>query len=254
MKRYLISTIVILAVLAVAWPVFGQRQGQPAERRAAEREDWPLFQMLPPEEAAKLKEKWPNMSEEERAKFRAQIRERWQNLSEEEKEKLKARMRDRLGAARLGPGMGREEQLQAIKVIEEQVAKLKAAVEETITPEALQKLRDAPAEESTKIREKLTKARQSRQDAIAAIEAQIAKLKGEGAPAGPPPAALLGELQAIRKMAVEEKAQETAKRLERLISRYEAQPRARPREGQQEPARPERPRAGRPERGQTTER
>jgi hypothetical protein len=247
MKRYLIPMVVVLAVLAAAWPTFGQREGQPAERRAAEREDWPMFQMLSPEEAAKLKEKWPNMSEDERANFRAEMRQRWQNLSEEEKEKLKAGMRERFGAGRLGPGMGREEQLQAVKAIEEQVAKLKAAIETGITPEALQKLRDAPAEDSAKIREKLMKARQSRQDAIAAIEAQIAKLKGEGAPIGPPPGVLLGELQAIRKMAVEEKAQETAKRLERLIGKYQTELRVRPREAQQEPPRPERPRGDRPE-------
>jgi len=89
------------------------------------------------------------------------------------------------------------------------------------------------------------KARQSRQEAIAAIEAQIAKLKGEGAPMGPPPGALLGELQAIRKMAVEEKAQETAKRLERLISKYQTELKVRPPEARQEPPRPEKPRGER---------
>lgn len=247
MKRYLMPAVLALTVLAVAWPAFGQREGKQAERQAAERQDGPMFQMLSPEEAAKLKEKWPNMSEDERAKFRAEMRQRWQNMSEEEKEKFKAGMRERFGAGRLGPGMGREEQLQVIKVIEEQVAKLKAAIEQTMTPEALQKLREAPAEESTKIREKLMKARRGRQEAIAAIEVQIAKLKGEGAPIGPPPGALLGELQAIRKMAVEEKAQETAKRLEKLISKYQSELKARPPEAQQEPPRPEKPRGDRPE-------
>lgn len=247
MKRYLIPMVVVLAVLAVAWPTFGQREGQPAERRAAERQDWPMFQMLSPEEAAKLKEKWPNMSEDERAKFKAEMRQRWQNMSEQEKEKFKAGMRERVSAGRVGLGMGREEQLQVIKIIEEQVAKLKAAVQEMMTPEALQKLRDAPTEESTKIREKLMKTRQGRQEAIGAIEEQIAKLKGEGAPIGPPPGALLGELQAIRKMAVEEKAQETAKRLERLISKYQSDLKARPPEARQEPPMPEKPRGDRPE-------
>jgi len=233
MRRDLILMVMAVAVLAIAWPTFAQR------------ENWPMFQMLSPEEAAKLKEKWPNMSEEERAKFRADMRQRWQNLSEEDKEKFKAGMRERFGTGR--PGMGREEQLQVIKVIEEQVARLKAAIEETMTPEALQKLRDAPAEETTKIREKLMKARQSRQEAIAAIEVQIARLKGEGAPITPPPRALLGELQAIRKMAVEEKAQETAKRLERLIGKYQSDLKARPPEAQQEPPRPEKTGGDRPE-------
>ena len=127
MKRYLMPAVLALTVLAVAWPTFGQRERQPAERQAAERQDGPMFQMLSPEEAAKLKEKWPNMSEDERAKFRAEMRQRWQNMSEEEKEKFKAGMRERFGAGRLGPGMGREEQLQVIKVIEEQLAKLKSS-------------------------------------------------------------------------------------------------------------------------------
>lgn len=239
MKRYLIPMVLILTVFAAAWPTFGQREGQPAERREVERQNVPMFQMLSPEEAAKLKEKWPNMSEDERAKFRAEMRQRWQNMSEQEKEKFKAGIRQRLGTG--SPGMGREEQLQVIKVIEDQVAKLKAAVEEMMTPEALQKLREVSAEEKTKIREKLMRSRQSRREAIAAIEAQIAKLNGEGAPIGLPPGALLGELQAIRKMAVEEKAQETAKRLERLISKYQGELKPRPSNARQEPSRPEKP-------------
>jgi len=239
MKRYPILTVLVLMVFAVAWPTFGQREGQPAERQAGQRQDGPMFQMLSPKEAAKLKEKWPNMSEDESAKFRAEMRQRWQNMSEEEKEKFKAGMRERVGAAGLGTGMMREEQLQAVKTIEEQVAKLKAAIEETMTREVLQKLRETGAEERTKIREKLMKARQLRQEAIAGIESQIAKLKGEGASMGPPPGVLLGELQAIRKIAVEEKAQETAKRLERLISKYQSELKARLPATQQEPPEPE---------------
>ena len=63
MKRYSILMVVVLMVLAVAWTAFGQREGQPAERQGF----------------------GPQMSEEERAK----MRERFQNMSEEEKEKLK---------------------------------------------------------------------------------------------------------------------------------------------------------------------
>jgi len=83
----------------------GQRLGGPREGKA-------MFQMLSPEEAAELKEKWPNMSEEEREQFSAQMAERWQNLSEEERqqviERRRAEMRERFGDRRKqGSGQGR---------------------------------------------------------------------------------------------------------------------------------------------------
>ncbi|MHC4172043.1 MAG: hypothetical protein ACYTBX_06855 [Planctomycetota bacterium] len=67
------------------------REGGPAQRRGEGREGMPMFQMLPPEEAAKLRERWPNMSEEEREKFTAQMLERWENMSEEEREQARER-------------------------------------------------------------------------------------------------------------------------------------------------------------------
>ena len=69
------------------------REGGQAQRRGEGREGMPMFQMLPPEEAAKLRERWPNMSEEEREKFTAQMRERWENMSEEEREQARERRR-----------------------------------------------------------------------------------------------------------------------------------------------------------------
>ena len=71
-------------------PMFG-REGGPGQRRGGGREGMAMFQMLPPEEAAKLRERWPNMSEEEREKFTAQMRERWENMSEEEREQARER-------------------------------------------------------------------------------------------------------------------------------------------------------------------
>ncbi|MFQ6034707.1 MAG: hypothetical protein ACE5NM_02530 [Sedimentisphaerales bacterium] len=67
-------------------PRLGQRLGRPREGMA-------MFQMLPPEEAAQLRERWPNMSEEERERFRTQMRERWENMSEEERQQLIERRR-----------------------------------------------------------------------------------------------------------------------------------------------------------------
>ena len=73
-------------------------------REGGPREGMAMFQMLPPEEAAELRERWPNMSEEEREQFRAQMAERWENMSEEEKqqaiERRRAEMRERFGDRR----------------------------------------------------------------------------------------------------------------------------------------------------------
>jgi hypothetical protein len=87
MKKYLIPTITVLLVLAVAWAAFGQ-----ADERARRREE--------------MRQRFQNMSEEERAKFRAEMRQR--------------------GGFGRGMSMSPEEQEKAIKNIEEQLAKLKA--------------------------------------------------------------------------------------------------------------------------------
>jgi len=73
-------------------PMFGP-EGGPGQRRSGGREGMAMFQMLPPEEAAKLRERWPDMSEEEREKFMAQMREKWENMSEEEREQARERRR-----------------------------------------------------------------------------------------------------------------------------------------------------------------
>ena len=88
MKKYLISTVVIVMALVVAWPVLGQREGG---------------------EAREGRRRFQDMSEEERAR----MRERFQNMSEEEREKFRAEMREKLGSR--PPFVGREEQLKAVK-------------------------------------------------------------------------------------------------------------------------------------------
>jgi len=79
-------------------PMFGP-QGEPGQRRGGPSEGMAMFQMLPPEEAAELRERWPNMSEEEREQFRTQMAERWENMSEEERqqalERRQAEMQER---------------------------------------------------------------------------------------------------------------------------------------------------------------
>jgi len=207
MKRYLILIVAVMVVLAVVGAAFAQDE-EIAERR----ERW-----------QSMRQRMQNMSEEEREKFRAEMRamrEKFENMSEEEREKFRAQMRERFGGGR--SGIGREEQLKAIEEIEEQVAKLKAAMQ-SVGREARGSFRDLSGEERAKLREKMAKAIRERQTAIKAIEQQLAKLRGPGRPQQPPAGRQpsIGELRAIHDLAVKEKATQTARRLERLIARYQ---------------------------------
>jgi len=171
MKRYLVSAVVTLMVLAAAWTVFGQDE---------------------PTETAKMKGKWQRMSEEERENFRTQSGGRF--------------------------GSRREEQLKAIKEIEEQLAKLKEAVE-GIGLEARPNFREMSSEEKTKLKEIWTKLRDEQQKAIGAIIAQIARLQGQRQPTAEGEEFIIvntSELKGIRELALKEKAKETAQRLERI--------------------------------------
>lgn len=186
MKRYLIPIVAVVVLLAVAWAAFGQ-----AERRGGR-------QTLSQEERAKMRERFENMSEEEREKFRAQMRERF--------------------SAGRGGFMGREGQLEAIKAIEAQLAKLKAA--QTTRPTG--GFRDLPEDERAKLMEKYRKARQDRQNTLQTIIAQVARLQGRRQPAAEAGQYIIlnvGDLKPIQAAAVKEKAKETAQLLERLIAR-----------------------------------
>lgn len=232
MKRYLISTVAVLVVLVVALGAFAQD-----EESAGQGAQW-----------QNMRQRFQNMSEEEKEKFRTEMRqrrERFQNMSEEEKEKFRAEMQQRFGGAR--PSLSREAQLEKVKAIEELVAKLKAVVTGT-APGARGSFRDLSQEERTKLRDKMTKAALERQLLIKSIEQQLAELRGPGRPqAGPQPS--IGELRAIHELAVKEKATQTASRLERLIARYQRESRGgRQRESQQRPERLERPQRERPAR------
>jgi peroxiredoxin len=106
MKKRLISIMVVLAVLAVAWPASAQGQSSSEQPGQQGREGGRLLENLSPEERAKMRERWEKMSPEEREQFRAQIRER-----------LAAEGRT---AARGG----------ALEMVEAEIAKLKAEHEE----------------------------------------------------------------------------------------------------------------------------
>jgi len=189
MKRYLISTVAVVVVLAMVWAAFGQAEGRGGRQ---------------------------NLSEEQRAEMR-QRRERYQNMSEEEREKFRAQMRERFGSGR-GGFMGREGQLEAIKVIEAQLAKLKAA--QTTRPTG--GFRDLSEDERAKLRERMTKVFQDRQKALQTIIAQVARLQGRRQPAAEGVQYLIistSDLKPIQAAAVKEKAKETTQLLQRLISR-----------------------------------
>lgn len=230
MNRHVISLAIVMAVLMGTYAAFAQ-DNKPAERE---------------ESQVEIRQRFRNMSEAERQKLQAEMREareRWQNMSEADREKFRARMRERLVS---GPQIiSREEQLKAIETIEEQVAKLKAALE-AVSPENRSQFRDLSEEERAALREKMVAAMRGRQTAIRTIEDELAKLRGRGRPEIAQQEQI-GELRAIHKLAVKEKAAETAERLEKLIAslrreppRGGPRPELRPR-GDALGARPERP-------------
>ncbi|MDT8303178.1 MAG: hypothetical protein RQ760_16995 [Sedimentisphaerales bacterium] len=120
MKKYLIPTVAVLLVLVVAWTAFGQAQQQDRQR--------------------------------------GNMRERMQNMTAEEREQFMARMRERGGTGR-GMFTSPEAQEKAIKTIEEQLAKLKAA--QITRPEG--GFQDLTEEQRTKLRENMQLRRQALQ-------------------------------------------------------------------------------------------
>jgi peroxiredoxin len=240
MNRHIISIIVVLAVLAGTCAALAQD----SERTG------------PEQSQLEMRQRFRDMSQAERDKLQADMRqakERWQNMSEADREKFRAEMRERFGRA---PGLGHEEQLRAIKAIEDQLAKLKA-VTESMAPENRGGFRDLSEEERTALRQRMMAASRERQMAMRAIEGELARLRGRRRPESDP-REQIGELRAIHKLAVKENATQTADRLEKLIASFRGDSRARgprpelrPRGDLQRP-RPERPprpdRADRPDR------
>ena len=190
MKRYAIPIVVVLAVLAVAWSAFAQ-----AQDRAGQRES--------------MRERFQNMSEEERAKFRERMRERGFR----------------------GGRMSREDQEKAIKTIEQQVAKLKAAAQVQMPQGGFQDL-------SEEQRNKLMAAFRGRREAQQAIVAQIALLQGRRQPEGEGAQFIIintADLKPIQEAATKEKAEETSKLLARLAGRGRGFGGRRPGSGGQRP-------------------
>ena len=203
MKKYAIPVVVVLAVLAVTWSTFVQ-----AQDRAGQREG--------------MRGRMQNMSEEERAKFR----ERYQNMSEEERAKAREQMRARGGAPRSGGSrrggfMSAEDQQKAIKAIEAQLAKLKESAAQM--PARRQgSYQDMSEEERSKLRETMMTVMRTRQGALQAIIAQVAALQGRRQQEGERARYLIlstSDLTPIQEAAKKEKAEETGKLLQGLLSR-----------------------------------
>ena len=189
MKKQICLALIAVVVLSTAWAAFGQREGGGERRRGQ------------------------NLTEEQRARM-TEMRERFQNMSEEEREKARAEMRQRFGGR--GRRMGREDQLKAIEDVEKQLAKLKKGIQ--AQPTERRSFRDMSEEERTKMREQFTKTREERNKAFKAIITQIARLQGQGPPAEGEELLIINtaQLKSIQELAVKEKAKETAQRLERL--------------------------------------
>lgn len=181
MKKLVISSILVPVVLIFCWSAFGQ-----------------------PEEGAGQRERFESM------------RQRWEDMSEEERERARAEVRERAASR----GLGREGQLKAIALIEEHVAKLKTAVEGV--DQDRERYRNMSEEERTEYREKMAQVARTRQEAIEEIEQQLSKLKfRERREQLVEPQMRVKELQEIQKLAVKENATETAKRLESFIAQYQ---------------------------------
>jgi len=161
-----------------------------------------------------MRERFQNMSEEERTKYREQMRARFENMSEEER----AAMRRQRSGGRTR--LSREDQLNAIVAMQGQLAKLKAAIASSSAARPTN-YRDLSEEERTKLREQSTKARADRDASVVALRAELDKLSPPRAT--PEQMEALRELRAISELATKEKATETTKRLAVLITKQAEQ-------------------------------
>lgn len=142
------------------------------------------------------------------------MEQKWQNLSEQEKEKLRAKIQDRT----LTRGSGLEGQLEAVKKIEQQVTKLKAAIESMI--QSRNQYRNASEQEKVSISKKVAQATQTRQQTVNAIEKELEGLRYQRPRQQlSEPQINIKDLQTIYRLALKEKATETAKSLENLITK-----------------------------------
>jgi hypothetical protein len=201
MKGYFISIAIVLIGLMVYSASFGRSKNeQGRQERKGQRE----AQSIAAEEKNKPQKERQSMSEEERQKLRDKMRER---------------------AAGRSLMSGRQMQLKVIESIEQQLAKLKAAVKESPDRQDFRELREASSEQRAKFREEWQKARQQQQQMVSAIQQQLTKLAGpKPAEQATRPDILINELKVIHEMAINENAQKTAERVDKIIAKYRGTP------------------------------
>jgi hypothetical protein len=179
MRKYIVSGVVVLSTFVFVTAISGQPSKKSVQGQTEQLED--------------IRERWPDMSEEEKAKLRSDIR-------------------SRTGSRTVSLDL----QLQAVKAIEEQVAKLKSTLKGMIG------IRGQYSSLTDEQRENIGKMSIARQQAVAAIEQQLEKLRFRGQRQQvQEPQIRLKDLQEIQQLAVKEKATETAKMLESYISKYQ---------------------------------
>ena len=153
---------------------------------------------------------------QEQVMQRDNIKERSQSTTGEKKSQRTSQVNQKASIGRIPTG--REEQLKAIAEIQEQLEKLKTTIE-SVDEGAFRRFGELSEEERTKVRENMTKAAQSRQLAMRKVEEKLEVLR-ETRQRGVQPLMPIRELQAIREVAVKEKATQTASSIARLIARY----------------------------------
>jgi hypothetical protein len=171
--------------------------------------------------------------EKEKQQQRNATRQTIQNMTVEQKRLYQARMRQMRGSSSLRTDQ--PDQIKAIEAIQEQLVKYKTAVQ-NIDSEALLSYEKLSEEEKTKLTQSLTRAAQARQRALTTIEEKLPIIRGRTVE----PLIPIQELRSIHQIAIKEKAERTARSLERMITRYGREsgqaPQNRP--GDETPARP----------------
>lgn len=143
---------------------------------------------------------------------RQSMRQRFRNMSQEERAQLLERLR-LMGL--MPPSLSREEQEKAVKVIEQQLVKFKAAIQ---VEQPQVRIRDLPEEDRNKIRESFT----TRRTALQTIVEQVALLQGHRPPGQEDVRFIIintAELKPIMEMAEKEKAKETSELLKIMAAR-----------------------------------
>jgi vacuolar-type H+-ATPase subunit I/STV1 len=119
------------------------------------------------------------------------------------------------GGARFGAQM-REAQMKAVAGLQDNVAKLKALLERPMAAQG-RSFQDMSEDERTKMREEFTKRREEQQKLITAIEQDLARLQGARQLIVQEDEAV-APLKDILASAQNEKAKETATKVEKLIA------------------------------------